>query len=354
MDAERWEFLEDLLETPSPSGYETRGQRVWVEYAKEHADDVRTDAYGNAVAAYNEDGDGPTVAFAGHGDEIGFIVRRIDDDGYVHLGRIGGSDRTVSKGQHVTIHGSDGPVSGVVAQTAIHLRDPEEDAIDDVSDQLVDVGAADREAAAEVVEVGDPITFSSTVEELMGEKVAARGIDNRVGTYTAIEGLRRAAARDVDATVYAVSTVQEELGKKGAMMVTDRLDVDAALVVDVTHAGDYPKAPTDKTGDVALGDGPVVGRGSANHPVISQLARKAATDADIDVQLQAAGSFTGTDTDEFYVSSGGVPSLNVSVPNRYMHTPVEVVDRTDVEGVADLLAAFAATVEGRESFAVDV
>ncbi|WP_323676580.1 M20/M25/M40 family metallo-hydrolase [Halorubellus sp. PRR65] len=354
MDSERWDFLEELLETPSPSGYETRGQRVWVEYAKQYADDVRTDAYGNAVAAYNEDADGPTVAFAGHGDEIGFIVRRIDDDGFVHLGRIGGTDRTVSKGQHVTIHGSDGTVPGVVGQVAIHLRDSAKDEYDEISEQVVDVGAEDREAAAELVEVGDPITFSSTVEELVGDRVAARGLDNRVGTYTAVEGLRRAAEADVDATVYAVSTVQEELGKKGAMMVTDRLDVDAALVVDVTHAGDYPKSPKEKTGDVALGDGPVVGRGSANHPVISQLARKAAADADIDVQLQAAGSYTGTDTDEFYVSSGGVPSLNVSVPNRYMHTPVEVVDTTDVEGVADLLAAFAATVEDRESFAVDV
>jgi endoglucanase len=354
MDSERWEFLKELLETPSPSGYETRGQRVWVEYAKQYADDVRTDAYGNAVAAYNEDADGPTIAFAGHGDEIGFIVRRIDDDGFVHLGRIGGSDRTVSKGQHVTIHGSDGVVPGVVGQVAIHLRDASKDEYDEIADQVVDVGAEDREEAAELVEVGDPITFSSTVEDLVGDKVAARGMDNRVGTYTAIEGLRRAAEQGVDATVYAVSTVQEELGKKGAMMVTDRLDVDAALVVDVTHAGDYPKSPKEKTGDVALGDGPVVGRGSANHPVVSQLARKAAADADIDVQLQAAGSFTGTDTDEFYVSSGGVPSLNVSVPNRYMHTPVEVVDATDVEGVADLLAAFAATVEDRESFAVDV
>jgi endoglucanase len=354
MDDERWAFLTELLETPSPSGYETRGQRVWVEYASEYADEVRTDAYGNAIAVYNEAATGPTVAFAGHGDEIGFIVRRIDDDGFIHLGRIGGSDRSVSKGQHVTVHGSDGDVSGVVGQTAIHLRDPEKDAVDDVEEQIVDIGADDREEAAELVEVGDPITFSSTVEELLGETVAARGLDNRVGTYTAIEGLRRAAEAGVDATVYAVSTVQEELGLKGASMVGDRLDVDAALVVDVTHAGDEPKSPKEKTGDVALGEGPVVGRGSANHPVVAQLARKAAADADIDVQLQAAGLGTGTDTDAFYVSDGGVPSLNVSVPNRYMHTPVEVVDKRDVEDVAELLAAFAETVEDRERFDVDV
>jgi putative aminopeptidase FrvX len=354
MDEDRRAFLTELLETPSPSGYETRGQRVWVEYAKRFADDVRTDAYGNAVAVYNEDASGPTLAFAGHGDEIGFIVRRIDDDGYVHLGRIGGSDRTVSKGQHVTIHGSDGPVPGVVGQTAIHLREKEDDSIDEINEQLVDVGADDDEEASAVVSVGDPITFSSTVEDLMGDKLAGRGLDNRVGTYTAIEGLRRVADADVDVTVVAVSTVQEELGKRGADMITDDLDVDAALVVDVTHAGDFPGATTEKTGDIALGDGPVIGRGSANHPVVSQLARKAAADADIDVQLQAAGLATGTDADEFYVSAGGVPSLNVGVPNRYMHTPVEVVDTTDVEAVVDLLAAFAEGVVDRESFAVDV
>jgi endoglucanase len=354
MDDERWGFLKELLETPSPSGYETRGQRVWVEYASQYADDVRTDAYGNAIAVYNEDADGPDIAFGGHGDEVGFILRQVDDDGYLHLGRIGGSDRTVSKGQHVTVHGSDGPVSGVVGQTAIHLRDPEKDTFDEINEQVVDIGAEDGEEAEELVEVGDPITFSSTVEELLGDRIAGRGIDNRIGTYTAIEGLRRAAERDVDATVYAVSTVQEELGKKGAKMVTDRLDVDAALLVDVTHAGDYPKSPSHKTGDIELGAGPVVGRGSSNHPVVSQLVRKAGADEDIDVQLQAAGLTTGTDTDEFYVSKGGVPSLNVSVPNRYMHTPVEVVDRTDVEEVADLLAAFAAVAEDREGFDVDV
>jgi len=354
MDDERWEFLRELLETPSPSGYETRGQRVWLEYASEYADDVRTDDYGNAIAVYNEDADGPSVAFGGHGDEIGFILRRIDDDGFLHLGRIGGSDRTVSKGQHVTVHGSDGPVPGVVGQTAIHLRDRDDDAADEIDEQIVDVGATDREEAEALVEVGDPITFSSTVEELLDDRIAGRGMDNRVGTYTAIEALRRAAEDDVDATVYAVSTVQEELGKKGAKMVTEQLDVDVAVLVDVTHAGDYPKSPSEKTGDVSVGEGPVVGRGSANHPVVSQLVRKAGADADIDVQLQAAGSYTGTDTDEFYVSGGGVPSLNVSVPNRYMHTPVELVDRGDLEDVADLLAAFAGVVEDRESFAVDV
>jgi putative aminopeptidase FrvX len=351
MDSQRREFLDDLLTTPSPSGYETAGQRVWVDYVSAFADEVRTDEYGNAVATL--EGSGPEVAVTGHADEIGFIVRRIDDDGFVQLGRIGGSDKTVSKGQHVTIHGSDGPVRGVVGQNAIHLRDGD-DGVDDVGEQRVDIGAEDDEHARELIEVGDPITFSSTVEDLEGDLIAARGVDNRAGTWTAAETLRRAAERDVDATVHAVSTVQEETGLQGARMVGFDLNPDAVVAVDVTHATDYPDAPSDRGGDVALGEGPVVGRGSANHPVVVEEVRAAATDTDVDVQLQAAGIRTGTDADAFFTSRGGIPSLNVGLPNRYMHTPVEVVDTGDLDDAATLLAGFAARVGDRESFAVDV
>ncbi|WP_435346929.1 M20/M25/M40 family metallo-hydrolase [Haloarchaeobius sp. HRN-SO-5] len=354
MDDTQWEFLETLLETPSPSGYETRGQRVWVEYVEQFADEVRTDAYGNAVAVYEGADDGPEVAFTGHVDEIGFVVNRIDDDGFVHLGPIGTPDRAVSKGQHVTVHTGDGPVPGVVTQTAIHVRDEDGDPVDDIVDQTVDVGAVDGEAAREVVEVGDPITFSSTVERLMGTRVAGRGIDNRVGTWAAAEGLRLASEADVDATVYAISTVQEELGAQGAKMVSSEFDPDAVVVVDVTHTSDYPGGVAKRAGDVELGGGPVVGRGSANHPVVAQAVRKAAADSDIDVQLQAAGRGTGTDALSFYTARGGTPTLNVSVPNRYMHTPVEVVDTDDLVALARLLAAFAGQADEYDSFGVDV
>jgi endoglucanase len=350
MDSDRRAFLDDLLETPSPSGYETAGQRVWIDYVSEFADEVTTDEYGNAVATV--EGSGPEIAITGHADEIGFIVRRIDDDGFVHLGPIGGSDKTVSRGQHVTIHGSDGAVDGVVGQTAIHLR--EDDDVDDIGEQRVDVGAADGEAARELVEVGDPITFSSTVRDLEGDLIAARGVDNRAGTWTAAETLRRAAERDVDATVYAVSTVQEENGLRGARMVGFDLYPDAMIAVDVTHATDYPDAPGNKGGDIEIGEGPVVGRGSANHPVVVSEVRAAASEAGVDVQLQAAGVRTGTDADAFFTARDGVPALNLGLPNRYMHTPVEVVDTVDLDDAATLLARFAERVGDRDSFAVDV
>ena len=350
MDERRRAFLDELLETATPSGFETAGQRVWVDYVESFADEVRTDDYGNAVAVL-EGGD-PAVALAGHGDEIGFLVRDITEDGMLRLTAVGGSDRTVTKGQHVEVHAEGGAVAGVVGQTAIHLRDREDSSVDDIGEQHVDIGATDAEEAAALVERGDPVTFRQTVAELENGRVAARGLDNRIGTWAAAEGLRRAARQDPEATVYAVSTVQEELGLQGAKMVGFDLAPDAVVATDVTHATDSPGAPRDKGSGVELGEGPVVGRGAANHPAVVTAVRDAAETADIDVQLSAAGSRTGTDADAFYTARGGIPSLNVGVPNRYMHTPVEVLDLTDLDRTADLLATFAAQAGG--DFAVDL
>lgn len=352
MESSQQEFLETLLETPSPSGYELDGQRRWVEYVEGFADEVRTDAYGNTVAIAN--GEGPTIAVTGHADEIGYIVRKIDDDGFVHLGRIGGADRTVSRGQHVKIYGNDGTVPGVIGQTAIHLRDRDEETYDDITAQPVDIGVEDGETARELVEVGDPVTVASTVQDLQGTRIAGRGIDNRVGTWVAAETLRRAVAEDVDATVYAVSTVQEEVGTKGAQMIGEELAPDAAIAIDVTHATDDPQAPEDKTSPVELGGGPVVGRGSANHPAVVETVRDAADTAAIDIQLAAAGIRTGTDADAFYTQAGGTPSLNLGLPNRYMHTPVEVIDTEDLDAAADLLVATIEQAEGPDPFGVDL
>lgn len=353
MEETQREFLEDLLTTPSPSGFEVRGQRVWVDYVSEFADEVRTDDYGNAIAVHEGSGDGPAIAFAGHSDEIGFMVRRITDDGYLRITPIGGADRTVSKGQHVTVH-AESPLQGVIGQTAIHLRDVGEEEYDDITEQYVDIGAEDEEEAHDLVDVGDPVTVSTTVEDLHGSHLAARGMDNRVGVWSAAEGLRRAVEADVDATVYAVSTVQEELGLQGAKMVGFDLALDAAIAVDVTHATDHPDIDDGKKGPVELGEGPVITRGSANHPRLVDLARDAADGSNVDVQLQAAGIRTGTDADALYTSRGGIPSLNVGLPNRYMHTPVEVIDTADLLAVVDLLGEIAHLAGEREDFAVDI
>ncbi|WP_135534275.1 M20/M25/M40 family metallo-hydrolase [Halostella pelagica] len=354
MNDDRRAFLNDLLSSATPSGYEAPGQRVWIDRVSEYADEIRTDSYGNAVAV--SEGDGPAVAVAGHADQIGFLVREIDDDGHVHVGRVGGIDKTVTRGQQVTIHAADGPVPGVIGQTAIHVRadddeDPGEEAI---ADHHVDIGAPDGETARELVTVGDPITVDGAVTDLQGTRVAGPGMDNRTGMWVAAETFRNAAQADVDATVYAVSTVQEEVGLHGAEMVGFDLDLDAVVVVDVAHALDYPDAPSDRASDVRLGDGPVVTRGNANHPALADSLRETAEAEGISVQLQSSPTTTGTDTNAFFTARGGVPSVYLGLPNRYMHTPVEVIDTDDMTAAVTLLEAFVAGASERAPFSVPI
>jgi len=342
MDETRRSFLEELLSASTPSGFETEGQRRWLEYVSPFADETRVDAYGNAVAVHEGADRAPSVAVAGHGDEIGLMVRAVTDDGFLKLTRIGGSDRTVTRGQHVTVHTDEGPVAGVIGQVAIHLRDTGADEYDEIAEQHVDIGVENGDRARELVDVGDPITLDTAVTELADGRLAARGLDNRVGVWTAAEAFRRAVEADPDVTVYAVSTVQEEVGLRGAQMVGFELDPDAVVAVDVTHATDQPESPGGKGSDIELGAGPVVPRGSANHPALVDAVRAVAADSGVEVQLAAAGSGTGTDADAFYTSRGGTPALNLGIPNRYMHTPVEVVDLADLEVAAELLADTAA------------
>ncbi|ERG98349.1 MAG: cellulase M related protein [Haloquadratum sp. J07HQX50] len=341
MNDQQYEFLTNLLTTSTPSGFESAGQQQWIEYIEPYADSIQTDAYGNTVAVY--DGDVNTdvsIAFAGHADEIGFIIRDITEDGYLRLNRIGGADRTVSKGQHVTVH-AEQPVGGVIGQTAIHLRNTGSEEYDDINEQFIDIGAPDKEAAQELVDIGDPVTIKTNVQPLHDSLMSARAMDNQVGLWAAAETLRQAAAAGVNPTVYAVSTIQEEVGVKGAQMVGFDLDPDAAVAFDVTHATDNPDIPGSQLGPIELGEGPVITRGSVNHPGLVSLARDAADHAELSVQLEAAGTRTGTDADGFYTARGGIPSLNVGIPNRYMHTPVEVIDTQDLEEVAKLACAMA-------------
>jgi endoglucanase len=349
MDETRREFLETLLRTPSPSGHEAPGQRAWLAYVEQFADEVRTDAYGNAVAVHEGRGEGPTVAVAGHADEIGYRVRTITDDGFLRLSRVGGADRTVSRGQHVVVHG-DAPINGVIGQTAIHLRDREDDSVPEIGEQFVDIGAADGADADELVDVGDPVTVRGEVIDLQGTRLTGRGMDNRVGTWVAAEGLRRAVETDIDATVYAVSTVQEEVGLRGAQMVGFDLDLDGVVVVDVTHATDYPGVAPGQESGIALGAGPVVHRDATNHPRLVDGIRSAADAADVDIQLAVSGTGTGTDADAFLTSRGAVPSLYLGIPNRYMHTPVEVVDTDDLLATVDVVGTFTARLSSNDTF----
>ncbi|MFB6206247.1 MAG: M20/M25/M40 family metallo-hydrolase [Haloglomus sp.] len=354
MDEAHRDLFEDLLTTPAPSGHEATLQRRWLDAVEPHADETRVDAYGNAVAiAEGNPETDATVAVTGHADEIGFAVRDVTDDGFLELASLGAADQTVSRGQHVTVHTEGGPVPGVVGQTAIHLRDGESE-VAPIAEQFVDIGAADGERARELVSVGDPMTVVANPRDLDGSLLAARNVDNRAGVWVAAAAFQRAAAAGTSATVVAISTVQEEVGLRGARMVGVDLDADAVLAVDVTHATDSPGIPEAALMGVELGGGPVLHRGTTDHPNVVAAAREVAEDADIDVQLAAAPVGTRTDADEFSAVAGGTPTLSLGVPNRYMHTPVETVDLDDLAATADLAGAFCARAEAFVPFGVEV
>ena len=354
MDQRQRAFLDDLLAAPGPAGHEARVQRVFLDHVEPVADEVWTDAYGNAVAVAHGSADGPSVAFVGHADEVGFVVTSIDDQGYLHLAAIGSPDPAISAGRHVVVHAADGPVAGVIGAKPIHLRTEGDEPPSDPADLHVDVGAGDRAEATDLLAVGDPVTVARQSSELLGGRLAAPAMDDRTGIWSVAEAFRRAAEAGVESTVYAVGTIHEEIGKGGARMVGERLQPDAAVAVDVTFAVDSPDIEPDRHGEVELGGGPAICRGGVTHPAVADALRASATAADLPVQYEALGGKTGTDADALFDTATGVPAGLVSVPSRYMHTPVETVDRGDLDATADLLASFADVAADRAPFSVDV
>jgi len=342
MRKESLTFLEELVNAPSPSGFEQAAQSVVREYAGKFADEVATDVMGNVIAVVNPGGK-PRVMLAGHCDEIGFMVRYITDQGFIHFSPIGGVDAHLVPGQKVTVHGAKGPVRGVVGKKAIHLMEPEErKKVLQFHQQWIDIGAASKEEAEKRVDVGDPVTFAANFEPLSGDLAVARGFDDKMGSFVVIEALRLAAQKKLKAAVFAVSTVQEEIGARGAHTSAFAIDPDVAIAVDVTHATDYPDADKKRFGETRLGGGPVLHRGANMNPVVTQRLLGAAKKARIDYQMIGVPGASGTDAWAMQLVRGGTASSVVSVPLRYMHTPIEVLDMRDLETTSRLLAAFCA------------
>jgi endoglucanase len=352
--ASPYEFLKTLLNTPSPSGFETRGQKVWVDYVSQFADSVEIDSYGNAYATLNPTGN-PTVFMSGHVDELGFMIAHISDDGFLSIRGIGGVDNTLVRGQRVTVHGAQGPVPGVTGLLAIHMQELDErKKVPDLHSMHIDIGVSSRKAAEKLVSVGDAVTYSAEFQELQGGRFAARGCDNRIGAWAAAEGLRLASLKKekLKAKIVAVSTIQEENGLYGASMAGYNVHPDVALVVDVTHATDIPNCSKTKHGDVKMGSGPVISIGSANHPVVNERLREVGKKAGISLQVEVNPRWTGTDADAIFKTKGGIPTVSIGVPNRYMHSPVEMIQFSDLEETAELLAAFALSSKKGERFGV--
>ena len=354
-----YEFLKRLLNTPSPSGFETQGQKVWINYIREFSDSVEVDSYGNAFDTLNPigtEGD-PSILMSGHVDELGLMVSHITEDGFLYFKGIGGVDRTLIRGQRMTIHGSNGPVPGVTGLLAIHLQEPDDrNKVPELHMMHIDIGVSTRKEAERLVSVGDAVTYSAEFQELAGGRFAARGCDNRIGAWAAAEALRLLSLKkkSLRAKVVAVSTIQEENGLYGASMAGYRVHPDVALVVDVTHATDIPNCSKPKHGEVSMGRGPVISLGSVNHPVVNARLRAVAKKAGIALQVEANPRCSGTDADAIFRQRGGIPTVSIGVPNRYMHSPVEMIQFSDLQQTSALLAAFALDARKGERFGVIV
>jgi endoglucanase len=356
MRPESLAFLRKLLDAPGPSGFEIRPARLWRAEAERFADRVAGDVAGNSLATVNPDG-GPRVMFAGHIDEIGVQVSYVDDQGFLHFETIGGWDTQVFVGQRVLLIAREGLVPGVIGKRAIHLMEEEDrKKVSRAQDLWIDVGARSREEVTALgLRIGDAGVLASTVQEFANGRIVSRSLDNRMGAFVVLEALRLLAEDRPTASVTAVATTQEEIAWQtggGARTSAVTLDAQVAIVVDVTHATDYPGMEKRRHGDIVLGGGPVLSRGSAVNPIVLDLLVEAAEAEGIPYTLQAAPRYTGTDADSIYTAGRGVATGLVSVPNRYMHSPSEMLDLADLEASARLLAAFARRLAADADFVV--
>jgi endoglucanase len=349
-------FLRTLVNTPSPTGHEVRGQRVWLDYVKPFAEETFSDAYGNCVAVLNKGGS-PRLMLAAHADEIAMAVNYISDEGFLYVRKMGGVDAAITKAQRVVIHSRNGPVKGVVGNVAPHLTKQEGDPKPPkIHDLFIDIGAKDRKEAERIVRIGDPITLTDEFDLLRNDLAVARAFDNRIGTFAVAEALRllQEVKGKLAAEVCAVSNVQEEVGLLGARQIAYSLQPDVAVVVDVTHATDYPTVSKAQHGDVKIGGGPALTHGGCNHPDVVARLEAVAKAKKIPLQHEAMSATSGTDTDVIFWTRGGIASALVSLPNRYMHSPVEVVSLKDLEKIPELLAAFARSLKAGERFKVRI
>ncbi|MSR22348.1 MAG: M42 family peptidase [Gemmatimonadetes bacterium] len=354
---DRVEFLERLLEAPGPSGFEGRPARVWRTEAGSFAERVWADVHGNSFAEVGK-GRRPRVMLAGHVDEIGLQVTHVDEKGFVFVDAIGGWDSQVIVGQRVRILGKKGDVPGVVGKKPIHLVKPEDrKKVTEIQEVWLDLGASSAEDVAGLgVRVGDALVLDAAFLRLHGDRIASRAIDNRVGAYVVLEALRLLSTKPArHAGTVAVATVQEEIGYSGggARISAFALDPDVALVVDVTFATDVPDANKKEHGDHTVGGGPVLSRGSALHPLVFERLVAVAEKEKIPHTIQAAPRASRTDADGIFLVRSGVPTGLVSIPNRYMHSPNEVVSIEDLHRAARILAGFVRGLKADQSFVQD-
>jgi endoglucanase len=335
-----FDFLKRLVDTPGPSGYEQRVQRVFRDRVSAFAADIRTDVLGNVYASINPGGS-PRIMLAGHADEIGFQVRYVSDEGMLYFGSIGGHDVVVTVGQRVIVHTAGGRVPGVLGRKAVHLLDTDERTkMPKLDDLWIDIGAKDKADAESAVAIGDCVTYDHELQRLRGEQCVARSFDDKMGVFVVAEALRLLSKTSLKASVTGVSTVQEEVGLRGARTSAYGIDPQIGIATDVGHATDYPGGDKKKVGDIKLGGGPQITRGPNINPMVYDRLVSTAKELGIPCQIAAAPGGTGTDANVIQLNRAGVAAGLVSVPLRYMHTPNEIMNLDDIENAAKLIAGF--------------
>lgn len=354
MEENAFDFLKKLLDAPAPSGFETAAARVWRGWAERFADDVQVDVAGNSFARLGGGG-APRVMLAGHVDEIGLMVTHVDEEGFLYVDGIGGWDPQVLVGQRIRFLTRKGDVIGVVGKKPIHLIKPEEkEKAVKLQDLWVDVGARNRDEAGERgIRVGDPAVVDTHLVQLGPGLIASRAVDNRVGAFVVLEVLRALTQGERPAAeVTAVATTQEEIGFNGggARPSAYRVDPQVAIAVDLTFSTDAPGVDKKQVGEHKLGSGPVLSRGSSIHPMVFERLAETAEREGIPYTIQGSPRFTSTDADAIYLQRHGVATAVVSVPNRYMHSPNEVVSLDDIDATVRLITAFCRGLRAEDDF----
>ncbi|MBM7554788.1 M20/M25/M40 family metallo-hydrolase [Thalassobacillus pellis] len=346
MEPQRLELLLDLLKTPSPSSMEMNIQKKWMKEMKKYADKMTTDNAGNVIAVLNPEAEFK-VLLAGHCDEIALVINRIDEQGYLHFDKMGGINPKAAIGMKVTVLGHRQEVTGVIGVNAQHHGGIKGDF--ELEDLFIDCGAKSQEEMEQLVQIGDLAVYKREPEVMMDRYIAGRGLDNRTGTFIVGEVLRRLSKKTLNVGVYAVSTVNEETNMGGAYFAAAGIEPTMAIACDVTFATDYPGVNRNKYGDVRLDSGPVLAKGAPINRKINQMLEKTAASLDIAVQYELTPRSTGTDADRMRLTGKGVPISLVSLPLRYMHSPVETSSMKDVDEEIDLLVEMIANMTGKES-----
>ena len=352
MDNKSKEFLFKYLNNHSPTGFESSGQKIWLDYLKPYIDDYVADTYGTVVGIINPDSNYKVVIEA-HADEISWFVNYITDDGYIYVIRNGGSDHQIAPSKRVNIHTDKGIVKGVFGWPAIHVRNAKTEKSPSLENIFIDVGCESKDEVGKLgIHVGCVITFEDELINLNKNYLTGRALDNRMGGFMIAEVVRRLKKNNkkLNFGLYIVNSVQEEIGLRGAQMIAERIKPNVAIVTDVTHDTQSPMYDKKKSGDIKAGKGPSLTYGPAVQNNLLKLLLNTAKSKKIPFQLLAASRFTGTDTDAFAYSNDGVASALISLPLKYMHTTVETVHKADVENCIKLIYESVLSIKNGQDF----